>query len=83
MDARRKKMLASWYPPAMWTMKSVNRWLLRDALMLDTQDILKLGKKFSCYEEMEGDAIRLFFTNGTHEDYDLLVGADGVHSMVR
>lgn len=83
MDARRKKMLATWYPPAMRTMKSVNRWLLRDALMLDTDDVLKLGKKFSHYEEMEDGTVRTFFTDGTHEDCDLLVGADGVHSMVR
>jgi 2-polyprenyl-6-methoxyphenol hydroxylase-like FAD-dependent oxidoreductase len=83
MDARRKKMLASWYPPAMRTMKSVNRWLLRDALMVDTGDILTLGKKFSHYEEMEHGPVRLFFADGTHEECDLLVGADGVRSKVR
>lgn len=83
MDARSKKMLASWYPPAMRTMKSVNRWLLRDALMLGTDDILRLGKRFSHYEETDDGPVRLFFTDGTHQECDLLVGADGVHSMVR
>ena len=83
MDARRKKMLASWYPPAMRTMKSVSRWLLRDALMIDTGDILQLGRKFEHYEELEGGSVRLFFADGTHEECDLLVGADGVRSRVR
>ncbi|KAG9661733.1 hypothetical protein KCU95_g11529, partial [Aureobasidium melanogenum] len=83
MDARRKKMLASWYPPAMRTMKSVNRWLLRDALIIDTGSVLELGKRFSHYKEVEDGPVRLFFTDGTHEECDLLVGADGVRSMVR
>ncbi|VVD88972.1 salicylate hydroxylase [Pandoraea iniqua] len=47
---------------------------------------IALGKKLVAFEAPgigETGRIRLSFADGTHDDVDVLIGADGIHSVVR
>jgi 2-polyprenyl-6-methoxyphenol hydroxylase-like FAD-dependent oxidoreductase len=46
------------------------------------EGVLELNKSIISIEN-KADRVRVFFTDGTDETADLIVGADGVHSVVR
>lgn len=60
---------------------SVNRQTMREVLALGLDDRLHFGKELARYRD--GREIGLFFTDGTCTVADILVGADGAHSVVR
>jgi 2-polyprenyl-6-methoxyphenol hydroxylase-like FAD-dependent oxidoreductase len=62
---------------------SVSRWLLRNALLHKSSRFVKFGKTFERYEKLPTGAVDVYFDDGSVEEYDLLVGADGVGSKVR
>lgn len=62
---------------------SVSRWLLRNALLHKSSRFVKFGKAFQRYEKLSNGAVNVVFDDGSAEEFDLLVGADGVGSRVR
>ncbi|KAH9897331.1 hypothetical protein F4778DRAFT_745289 [Xylariomycetidae sp. FL2044] len=82
MRATDKKLLMTWYPPELRRMISVNRWVLREALLYQQDEFLQAGKKLERYEVGESE-VTMHFADGTTDACDLLVGADGVWSKVR
>ncbi len=60
---------------------SVNRQTLREILAIGLDERLQFGKKLASYRD--GHEIALTFADGTQVTADVLVGADGVNSMVR
>ena len=60
---------------------SVNRQTLREILALELDEELQFGKELASYRE--GPEITLGFADGTQAMADVLVGADGVNSVVR
>ncbi len=56
---------------------------LHDALhSVVPDDIIKLNKKLAGLDEKNG-GVELTFTDGTKAQHDAVIGADGVHSLVR
>ena len=82
MRAADKATLMTWCPQDLRDMVSVNRWVLREALLHERDEFLRLGKKLVAYDE-KGEQVVLRFDDGSTEVCDLLVGADGVWSKVR
>jgi 2-polyprenyl-6-methoxyphenol hydroxylase-like FAD-dependent oxidoreductase len=62
---------------------SVSRWLLRSALLHKSGRFVQFGKTFQRYEKLPNGAVNAYFDDGSVEEFDLLVGADGVGSKVR
>jgi 2-polyprenyl-6-methoxyphenol hydroxylase-like FAD-dependent oxidoreductase len=62
---------------------SVSRWLLRNALLHKCSRFVKFGKTFQRYQKLPNGGVKVCFDDGSAEEYDLLVGADGVGSRVR
>ena len=68
--------------------RAISRGKLRDALLHGTREdaggepLVHWGKTFTGYE-LHDDGVRAFFTDGSHADGDILVGADGSNSRVR
>lgn len=62
---------------------SVSRWPLRKALLYDCEKFIKFGKTFQRYERLRSNAIKIHFEDGTTEECDLLIGADGATSKVK
>ncbi|KAM0550759.1 hypothetical protein ACHAPJ_008824 [Fusarium lateritium] len=66
---------------------AVGRLELRDVLLdgLDSAScsLVHRGRTFVRYEQLKDGLLRAHFSNGTWEDCDLLVGADGPKSPVR
>lgn len=46
------------------------------------QDVVRTGHRLAALEE-RGTTVRLEFENGATEDFDAVIGADGIHSVVR
>lgn len=61
----------------------VHRLTLREILLADLEDVVHFGKTFVCFDQRDDDSICALFADGTQAYGDLLVGADGTHSMVR
>ncbi len=61
---------------------NVNRATLRQVLFTGLQDTVHFGKKLSHYESDE-KGVTVTFEDGTKFKGDLLVGADGIRSIVR
>lgn len=62
---------------------SVSHWLLRNAFLHKSSSFVKFGKAFQRYEKLPNGAVNVCFDDGSAEEFDLLVGADGVGSRVR
>jgi 2-polyprenyl-6-methoxyphenol hydroxylase-like FAD-dependent oxidoreductase len=66
----------------------ISRVVLRDALAepVATAGKLKYDTKFDKYEilnpNMSNERVRVWFEDGSHDDCDILVAADGSHSKV-
>lgn len=67
--------------------RAIERWELRGVLLraLDTDQskVVRWNKIFTHYEEVEGGKIRAYFEDGSTEEGDILIGADGSKSKVR
>ena len=61
---------------------TVDRGLLRRAMMIGIQDAVHFGKQFARYE-IEKGSVKVFFEDGCSERGSFLVGADGSRSAVR
>ena len=67
----------------------INRVILRDALAepLYERGKLHYGKAFARFEVLHADTqderVRVWFNDGSFDDCDILIGADGSHSQVR
>ena len=59
------------------------RSLLLSGLSDSASPIVQWGKRFERYENLSSGGVRAYFTDGSSEDGDVLVGADGGHSKVR
>ncbi|CAI6032135.1 unnamed protein product [Clonostachys chloroleuca] len=66
---------------------AVGRMELHDALLEGlfnpSSETLQWGRTFTEYTQLEDGRVRAYFSDGSHEDCDLLVGADGPNSKVR
>ncbi|OBT76029.1 hypothetical protein VF21_03571 [Pseudogymnoascus sp. 05NY08] len=61
---------------------SVSRWHLREALVKEAS-FVRTGISFERYEVLPNGRVRAFFSDGSTDECDLLVGADGTNSNVR
>jgi len=61
--------------------RSIDRMTFRQILLSGLAD-LRFAKAFDRYEEI-GDKVRVHLADGSHEDVDFLVGADGNNSRLR
>jgi len=63
----------------------VNRRTLREILLAGLDDVVRFGKTFERFEQLDGDGgqVRAHFADGTTVTGDLLVAADGANSVLR
>ena len=61
----------------------VNRLTLREILLAGLEGIVRFGRTFERFEQLDGGRVRACFADGTSATGDLLVGADGSGSVVR
>jgi 2-polyprenyl-6-methoxyphenol hydroxylase-like FAD-dependent oxidoreductase len=73
----------TWDSEAMRDQFSVSRHQMRMGLLHRSESFLRLGKMFEYYEELPDGTVRVFFTDGTTDECDLLVGADGFNSRIK
>lgn len=60
------------------------RTKLQSALLSHVPDgVIQLGKKTTSLEDLGSQGVRLHFSDGTETIADLVVGADGIRSVVR
>ncbi|NHB96979.1 FAD-dependent oxidoreductase [Photorhabdus stackebrandtii] len=62
---------------------SISRAELIEVLNEGLADTIQWNKTFARYEQIKNGDVRIFFTDGSHEDVDILIGADGSNSKVR
>ncbi|OAF60374.1 hypothetical protein VC83_03470 [Pseudogymnoascus destructans] len=62
---------------------AVSRWQLKEALLHQAKPILRVRHAFERYELLPKGGVRVYFSNGTADDCDLIVGADGSDSNVK
>ena len=67
--------------------RGIGRLELRDILLggLTSSEapVVRWGKAYSHHEQLNNGRVRAYFADGTSEDGDVIVGADGSHSKVR
>ena len=74
-------LLGPGYPECVGIMRPILHEILHDALQASGASV-RLGLSISSLEQ-NASAVKVQFTDGSQEIYDLVVGADGVHSKVR
>ncbi|WP_426512314.1 FAD-dependent oxidoreductase [Dactylosporangium sp. McL0621] len=62
---------------------SVDRGALRSLLLAGLDGTVHFGSAFARYASLPDNRIRVYLTDGSHTDGDVLVGADGIGSGVR
>ncbi|KFZ16714.1 hypothetical protein V501_02093, partial [Pseudogymnoascus sp. VKM F-4519 (FW-2642)] len=62
---------------------AVSRWQLRQALLHQAEPVLRVCHAFERYVPLPKGGARVYFTNRTTDECDLVVGADGWDSNVR
>nr|WP_199040006.1 NAD(P)/FAD-dependent oxidoreductase [Dyella sp. ASV24] len=62
--------------------RCAHRQTMREVLMHGIEPNVQFGKALSHYEEGP-DGVTLYFTDGSTRAADALIGADGIHSVVR
>lgn len=62
---------------------NVDRAVLRDLLLQGLEGDISFGKKMERFEVVDGGEVVVYFADGTNQRGGLLVGADGVRSVVR
>lgn len=70
-------------PPDAYTGITVDRLTLRRIMLRDLGGCTRFGAGFAGYRLLDDGRVRVRFTDGTTEDGDLLVAADGVGSGIR
>ena len=60
----------------------VNRLTLREILLAGLEGMVHFGKTCERFDQVEGGQVRASFADGTAATGDLLVGADGTHSVI-
>jgi salicylate hydroxylase len=60
-----------------------SRISLREVLLTDLDDVVRLGKTFERYEIGADERVTAHFSDGTSATADILIGADGANSRVR
>ena len=61
----------------------INRLTLREILLANLDDIVHFDKTLERFEYMDSGKIRASFADGTSAEGDVLIGADGTHSITR
>jgi 2-polyprenyl-6-methoxyphenol hydroxylase-like FAD-dependent oxidoreductase len=69
------------YPPMNGITRSRLHVILTDAVKSSGADV-RLGVTVDALDDRE-DGVHVTFSDGTQGDYDLVVGADGIHSKIR
>lgn len=62
---------------------SISRVTLREILLTGLGDDVVFGKRLARYEPLADQSVRCLFEDGSAAEGQLLVGADGTHSVVR
>ena len=62
---------------------AVSRWQLREALLHQAKPVLRVCHAFERYEPLPTGGVKVYFSNGTTDECDLIVGADGSDSNVK
>ncbi|KGM29848.1 hypothetical protein KS18_03005 [Photorhabdus luminescens] len=62
---------------------SISRIELKEILNKGLSDIIQWNKTFVRYEHIENGGVKICFADGSHENVDILVGADASNSKVR
>ncbi|MEU0886208.1 NAD(P)/FAD-dependent oxidoreductase [Lentzea sp. NPDC005914] len=63
--------------------RQVHRPLLREVLLTGLDDVVRFGAEFTRFEQRADGTVRVFFADGSAETADVLVGAEGIGSVVR
>lgn len=63
--------------------RQVSRPLLRAVLLEGLEDAVHFDTEFTRFEQQPDGTVRAWFADGSTDDADLLVGADGIGSAVR
>ena len=61
----------------------VNRLTLREILLTGLDDLVHFGKTLERFEQVGQGLVRAAFADGTCAEGDVLIGADGTHSVTR
>jgi len=63
--------------------RQASRPVLRAALLAGLQDVVKFGAAFTRFEQQSDGTVKAWFSDGSTDTADVLVGADGGGSAVR